>query len=176
VGGIETSLDKVLALGLGDKGLELGGSEGVDQAGLGDDEEQDLCARKCRKFVCLQHTVSRGFDGLGKVVTFFIMPVNRHVRRGRLRHHSDQHTCFPFGERYMTSRFILDEFDLDLSSSSLLIRLGLLLVLVFISATVHRVAVLYEYIFPNRWRAGWWWWVAIGGRLVRTLAFAAHIG
>jgi hypothetical protein len=46
VGGIETSLDKVLALGLGDKGLELGGGEGVDEAGLGDDEEQDLCASK----------------------------------------------------------------------------------------------------------------------------------
>ena len=122
MGGIETSLDKILALRLGDEGLELGGSEGVDEAGLGDDEEQDLCASKSRKFVGLQHTVSRGgFDGLGKDVTFFIMPVNRHVRRERLRQQSDQHTCFPFGERYMTSRFILDEFDLDLSSSSLLI-------------------------------------------------------
>jgi hypothetical protein len=27
-----------------------------------------------------------------------------------------RHTCFPVGERYMTSQFILDEFDLDLSS------------------------------------------------------------
>lgn len=86
MGGIETSLNKVLALRLGDKRLELGGGEGVDEAGLGDDEEQDLCTSKSRKFVSLFHNAS-----------------------------------FPFGERYMTSRFILDEFDLDLSSSSLLI-------------------------------------------------------
>lgn len=86
MGGIETSLNKILTLWLGDKGLELGGSECVNEAGLGDDEEQDLCASKSRKFVGLFHNAS-----------------------------------FPFGERYMTSRFILDEFDLDLSSSSLLI-------------------------------------------------------
>ena len=46
MGGIETSLDKILTLWLGDKGLELGGSECVNEAGLGDDEEQDLCASK----------------------------------------------------------------------------------------------------------------------------------
>lgn len=48
MGSVETSLDKVFPLGLGNKGLELGGSEGVDEAGLGDDEEQDLCASKSR--------------------------------------------------------------------------------------------------------------------------------
>jgi len=74
----------------------------------------------------------------------------------------------------MTSRFILDEFDLDLSSSSLLVRLGFLVVIVFIDTTVGRIAVLHEYIFRHRLRSGWWRRVAICGR-VGTLAFAAHI-
>jgi len=34
VGGIEAGLDEVLALGLGDEGLELGGGEGIDEACL----------------------------------------------------------------------------------------------------------------------------------------------
>jgi hypothetical protein len=34
VRGIETSLDEVLALWLGEEGLEFGGGEGVDEAGL----------------------------------------------------------------------------------------------------------------------------------------------
>jgi hypothetical protein len=37
-------LDKVLAFRLGDEGLEFGGCEGVDEAGFGDDEEEDLGA------------------------------------------------------------------------------------------------------------------------------------
>lgn len=32
--GIEAGLDEVLALGLGDEGLELGGGEGVDETCL----------------------------------------------------------------------------------------------------------------------------------------------
>jgi hypothetical protein len=39
VGGIETGLDEVLALRLGDQGLELGGGEGIYEAGFGDNEE-----------------------------------------------------------------------------------------------------------------------------------------
>ena len=38
------SLNEVLALWLGDEGLQFGGGEGVDEAGLGDDEEEDLGA------------------------------------------------------------------------------------------------------------------------------------
>lgn len=46
-------LDEVLALSLGDQGLELGGGEGVDQTGLRDDEQEDLRAGEDRQFVCL---------------------------------------------------------------------------------------------------------------------------
>lgn len=37
-------LDKILALSLGDEWLELRSGEGVDQASLGDNEQQDLGA------------------------------------------------------------------------------------------------------------------------------------
>jgi hypothetical protein len=42
VRGIETGLDKVLALGLCNKGLEFCGGESVHKAGLGNDQEEDL--------------------------------------------------------------------------------------------------------------------------------------
>ena len=44
MGRVEAGLDEVLALGLGDEGLELRSGEGVDEAGLGDDEQEDLRA------------------------------------------------------------------------------------------------------------------------------------
>ena len=50
---IEACLDKVLALGLGDEGLELGGGEGIDETCLGDDEEEDLCASEGGELICL---------------------------------------------------------------------------------------------------------------------------
>ena len=58
----------------------------------------------------------------GRKVTFFIIPENRYCEKGRLKTGWEaRHTCFPFGERYMTSRFVLNKFDLDLSSSGLLV-------------------------------------------------------
>lgn len=39
-----TYLDEILALGLGDERLQLGGGEGVDETGLGDDKQQHLGA------------------------------------------------------------------------------------------------------------------------------------
>ena len=41
-------LNQIFPFGFGDERLELGCSESVDQAGLGHDEEEDLCARKDR--------------------------------------------------------------------------------------------------------------------------------
>ena len=46
-------LNKVLAFGLCDEGLQLGRGEGVDQASLGDDEQQNLSAGEDRKLVSL---------------------------------------------------------------------------------------------------------------------------
>ena len=60
-----------------------------------------------------------------------------------------RHTCFPFGERYMTSRFILDEFDLDLSSTGLLVRFGLFLLIVLVAATLDGVLVVDEGVFSH---------------------------
>ena len=44
VRGIKTSLNEVFTLGLSNKGLEFRGGESVDEAGLGDDQKEDLCA------------------------------------------------------------------------------------------------------------------------------------
>lgn len=51
--GVQACLDEVFALGLGDEGLQLGGGEGVDEAGLGDDEQEHLGAGEGGEFVCL---------------------------------------------------------------------------------------------------------------------------
>lgn len=49
----DRTLDEVLALGLSDERLELGGRECVDEPGLGDDEEEDLGACEGRELVGL---------------------------------------------------------------------------------------------------------------------------
>lgn len=51
-------LNEVLSLGLGDKRLKLGGCEGVDETGLGDDEKENLSAGEDRELVCLRDEVS----------------------------------------------------------------------------------------------------------------------
>lgn len=45
---IETSLDEILTLWLGNQGLKLGGGEGVHQTSLGYDEKEDLSTCECR--------------------------------------------------------------------------------------------------------------------------------
>ncbi len=47
-------LDQVLALGLGDQGLQLGRCEGVDEARLGHDQQQHLCAGQDGQLVGLR--------------------------------------------------------------------------------------------------------------------------
>ena len=48
-----TYLNQVLALRLGDQWLELRGGKGIDQAGLGHDQQQHLGACEDGQFVCL---------------------------------------------------------------------------------------------------------------------------
>lgn len=120
MGRVEACLNEVLALGLGDEGLELGGGEGVYKACLRDDEEQNLCTSEGRQLVCLFHNAS-----------------------------------FPFGERYMTSRFILDELNLDLPASCLLVGLGLVLFLVVVAGTVDGVMVVDEGVLNDGAALDW---------------------
>lgn len=47
-------LDEVLAFGFGDERLEFGCCEGVDESGLGDDQQQDLGAGQDGQFVGLE--------------------------------------------------------------------------------------------------------------------------
>jgi hypothetical protein len=59
-------------------------------------------------------------------------------------------TCFPFGEGDMTSRFILNKFDLDLTPSSLLLVLGFLLFLILVAAALGSVMVGDERVIGDR--------------------------
>jgi hypothetical protein len=56
----------------------------------------------------------------------------------------------------MTSRFILDEFDLDLSSPCLLLRFRFLVVVVIVPSTVDCVVVIDERVLGDggAWRCG----------------------
>jgi hypothetical protein len=82
MGSIETGLDKILSLWLGDEGLEFCSGEGVDEPRLGDDEQKNLGAGEGGQFVGLGGWLrTMRMDKSGINVTFFIMPVNRHVRR-----------------------------------------------------------------------------------------------
>ena len=69
MGRVETRLDEVLSLGLGDERLQLRRGECVDKAGLGDDEKQDLCASEGGELVGLEEQArdeEGDEDGLGK--------------------------------------------------------------------------------------------------------------
>lgn len=63
----------------------------------------------------------------------------------------------------MTSRFILNKFDLDLASARLLVRLGFVLVLVVLTSTVNRIMVVDERVVHYSGWAGRWRRVAICG-------------
>ena len=63
---IEASLNEVFPLRLGDKGLELGRSEGVDEAGFGDNEKEDLSAGESGELIGLWMGESGGYDHLWK--------------------------------------------------------------------------------------------------------------
>lgn len=110
------------------------------------------------------------------------MPVNRHVRRVGGKEFVKQHTCFPFGERYMTSRFILDVLNLNLSSPRLFV-LGLgdtVVVVVFIYTTLNGVMIGDERVVTNRSRAREWHsmsicWRGIPNMVKSSLAFS-HSG
>lgn len=59
----------------------------------------------------------------------------------------------------MTSRLILDKFNLDLSSTSLLVRLGLFFVFIFVHSTLICSVVVDERVISYRSRQ--WRWVAV---------------
>ena len=93
-------LNEVLSFRLGDQGLKLGGSEGVDQASLGDNEEKNLGASEDTELIGLR----RGDDG-----QFW------GTLSGRTPQHYLLHdTGLPLGEGNVTTRLVLDELDLDL--------------------------------------------------------------
>ena len=71
VRGVQTGLNEIFAFGLLDQWLKLGGSEGVDQASLGDHEKEDLGAGQDRQFVRLLHDTRLALRK-GDVATRFV--------------------------------------------------------------------------------------------------------
>jgi hypothetical protein len=119
--GIEACLNEIFAFRLGDQGLELGGSEGVDETCLRHNKQQDLGAGERRQLVSLFHN-----------------------------------TSFPFGEGYVTSRFVLNKLDLNLAPSCLLLRFRLLPVfVVVVAAALGSIMVVDESVFGNRRGLAW---------------------
>jgi ABC-type dipeptide/oligopeptide/nickel transport system permease component len=59
-------------------------------------------------------------------------------------------TSFPFGERYVTSRFVLDKLDLDFAPSCLLLRFGLLFIVVVVAAALGSIMVVNERVIGDR--------------------------
>jgi hypothetical protein len=69
-------LDQILAFWLGDQRLQLGRGECVDEASLGDDEEEDLGSSQDGKLVCLDQRQSDELPTARCVEapTFFMIP------------------------------------------------------------------------------------------------------
>ena len=76
------------------------------------------------------------------------------MRKERKWERMEIHASFPFGERYMTSRFILDEFDLDLSPTCLFVRFRLFLFIVVVRSGIDCILVVYERVISYGWSAG----------------------
>ena len=60
---VKTCLNEVLAFGLGDERLELRGSKGVYESGLGHDEQENLGASEGRELVRLGNATQRAKTG-----------------------------------------------------------------------------------------------------------------
>lgn len=59
------------------------------------------------------------------------------------------HTSFPFRERNVPSRLVLDKLDLDLAAAGLLVGLGLLVVVVVVGRAVDSGVVVDERVFTD---------------------------
>ena len=144
-----TYLDQVLALGLGDKRLQLGGGEGVDEAGLGDDEKEHLGTGENRQFIGLEEkveSISERFD-------------TNESRRGTRtvlgRTYLLHDTGLPLGKGNVATRLVLNELDLDLAA----LTAGLVIIVVVVlgahaaalgAAGVSAVTGLLEVIVGRR--------------------------
>lgn len=158
MGSIEAGLDKILALRLSDQWLQLGSGKGVDETGFRDDEQQHLCAGEGGQLVCLKRKgISfMELDELGRRITFFIMPNKRKQTyvldpkcTDTTQNEVKGRTSFTLRESDMTSGFVLYELDFDLAASSFLVSLGLIIVVVVVSARVDCIVVLDERVCAN---------------------------
>lgn len=125
--GMRAYLDEVLALGLGDERLQLGRGEGVDEAGLGDDEEQHLGAGEDRELVGLQResiamlgTMRRGHGASSRRCAT--------VKALELGTHLFHDAGLALGKGDVATRLVLDELDFNLSA----LAAGLVVVVVIV--------------------------------------------
>lgn len=135
-------LDEVLALGLCHQRLQLRRGEGVDEAGLGHDEQQHLSASQDGKLISL---------AFGKLATEQSADVVSHATRVNRKQEalltgmqSDAHkasttyllhdTGFALGEGDVPTRLVLDELDLNLPA----LAAGLVIVVVVVVGSRSR--------------------------------------
>ena len=123
---IGTYLNQVLAFRLGDERLELGGGEGIDQSRFGDHEQEDLGAREDGEFVCLNALPQVSPRPRHRIRAQRTIPAQSFMRQPRLQVNRNAATgggahllhdaCLALGEGDVPTRFVLDEFNVDLPS------------------------------------------------------------
>ena len=105
-------LDEVLALWLGDQWLQLRCGEGVDEAGLGHDEEEHLSAGEDGQLVRLRFCQRILESRVAMWMSAYLL----------------HDTSLALGEGDVTTRLVLDELDLDLAP----LATGLVVVVVIV--------------------------------------------
>ena len=128
---VETGLDQVLALWLGDKRLKLRGRECVHQSSLRYDEQQYLRSSQSRKFISL---IKRVHDAS--------VPITRH--QGMLKAHLLHDTSLALRESDVPPGLVLNKLDLDFSATGLLILRSTFFLLVVVATAVDGIVVLDE--------------------------------
>lgn len=116
----KTHLNQVLALGLGDEWLQFRRGESIDQASLGDDQEQNLGTSQDGEFICLEEgSVYIHVDGCGACAMNALMPPATHLLHD---------AGLALGKGNVSTRLVLDELDLNLAT----LTAGLVVVVVVI--------------------------------------------
>jgi hypothetical protein len=77
---IEASLNEVLAFWLSHERLQFGSGEGVNEAGLRHNEEEDLCAGEGRQLICLTRKGDK-LNGVGRIRKKNYLFHNAYVKR-----------------------------------------------------------------------------------------------
>jgi hypothetical protein len=130
MGSVQACLNKIFSLWLSNQRLKFGGGKRVHQASFRDNEQQDLSSRQGRQLISLKEYKNR--DCNGRAPTYLL-----------------HNTSLSFRESNVTSGFVDNKLDLNLSPSGLFVFRTVFLVVV-VSGAVSSIVVLDEGIFTDR--------------------------